>query len=350
MSSAIAYRLLQIALLLSLAFAEVDPALANDALRRAAEAANAPSVRQLIAVGADVNTRDEHGRTALIEAASEGHRETVRVLLDAGADPNLQTRYGATALSLASAHHPEIVRMLLDAGADVDKGEGLVQAAWYGRHEIVRMLLNAGADVNVQTRYECTPLFSAALNGHREIVRTLIAAGADVHVMCRHGITAMGATYDPRIIYVLLRAGDDIRHLNTRLLLDLAAALPTLAAILLGILVLVWNRKHLAQAGADVQRAQKLANNRRMYRFYLADTAAFLVAYLGLIFFPRSLIPQVILGSLLLAGIFLMLTNESNKIALPERYSGYPSSLFLAGLLGMAATGLMWGLLHFLDW
>lgn len=349
MSSPIPQRLIHVALLLGLVFAGVAPASASDELLRAA-AADTARARRLIAEGADVNTRDEHRRTALIQAASAGREETVRLLLDAGADPNLQTNDGATALSLASAHHPEIVRMLIAAGADVDKSKGLVQAAWYGQHEIVRMLLNAGADVNIQTRYECTPLFSASLNGHREIVRTLIDAGADVHVLCRHGITAMGATYDPRIIYVLLRAGDDIRHLNTRLLLDLAAAVPTLAAILLGIVALVRNRTHLKQAGADAQRAQKLANNRRMYRFYLADATAFLVAYLGLIFFPRSLILLAILGGLLLAAALLMLTNESDKIALPERYSGYPSSLFLVGLVAMAMTGLMWGLLHFLDW
>ena len=49
-------------------------------------------------------------------------------------------------------------------------------------------------------------------------------------------------------------------------------------------------------------------------------------------------------------AIVLMLTNESNKIALPERYSGYPSLLFVVGLAGMATTAFMWGVLHFLDW
>jgi len=350
MTFPIAQRLIHVALLLGLVFAWLTPASASDDLLRATDVADVARVKQLIAQGANVNAHDEHGRTALMSAVRKGQREIVRMLLDAGADPNLQTSYGATALSMASGHHPDIVRMLLDAGADVDKGKGLVQAAWYGQLEIVRMLLKAGADVNVQTRYECTPLFAASLNGHREIVRTLIDAGADVHAMCRHGITAMGTTYDPRIIYLLLRAGDNIRHLNTRLLLDLAAALPSLAATLLGIVALIWNRTHLKQAGADAQRVQRLANNRRMYRFYLADIAAFLLAYLGLIFFPRSLILLAILGVLLVVAVLLMLTIESDKIALPERYTWYPSLLFGGGLACMGATGLMWGILHFLDW
>jgi len=350
MSSPITQQLIRFALLLGLVFAGGAPASASDDLLRAADAGDVARVKQLIARGANVNTRDQHGRTPLIQAASAGRQETVRMLLDAGANPNLQTADGATALSLAAAHHLEIVRMLLDAGADVDKGKGLVQAAWYGQREIVRMLLKASADVNVQTRYECTPLFAASSNDHREIVRTLIAAGADVHIMCRHGITAMGATYNPRIIYALLMAGDDIRHLNLRLVLDLAAALPTLAAILLGVFVLVINHRHIKQAAADAQRTLRLANNRRMYRFYAADTAAFLLAYLSFIFFPRSVILLAILGGLFVAANLLLLLNESNKTALPERYTWYPSLLFAGGLAGMGATGLMWGILHFLDW
>jgi len=347
MTFPIAQRLIHVALLLGLVFAWLTPASASNDLLRATDVAR---VKQLIAQGANVNAHDEHGRTALMSAVRKGHREIVRMLLDAGADPNLQTSYGATALSMASGHHPDIVRMLLDAGADVDKGKGLVQAAWYGQREIVHMLLKAGADVNVQTRYECTPLFAASLNDHREIVYTLIAAGADVHIMCRHGITAMGATYDPRIIYALLMAGDDIRHLNLRLVLDLAAALPTLAAILLGIFVLVINHRHIKQAAADAQRTLRLANNRRMYRFYMANTVAFLLAYLSFIFFPRSMILLATLGGLFVAANLLLLLNESDKIALPERYTWSPSLLFAGGLAGMGATGLMWGILHFLDW
>lgn len=355
MAHSIFFRLIRLALFVSVLSATFHAAAANsasldDALRRAASNGDVASVQKLIANGADVNAQDNHGYTALIDAASKGHLAILRLLLDANADPNLQTSYGATALSLASAHHPEVVRMLLDAGADVNKSTALVAAAWYGQREIVHMLLKAGADVNVQTRYECTPLFAASLNDHREIVRTLIAAGADVHIICRHGITAMGATYDPRIIYALLMAGDDIRHLNLRLVLDFAAALPTLAAILLGIIVLVINRKHLKQAAGDAPLTLRLANNRRMYRFCVANTTAFLLVYLSFIFFPRSRILLAILGGLFVAANLLLLLNESNKIALPERHTWYPSLLFTGGLAGMGATGLMWGLLHFLDW
>lgn len=343
-------QVLFVSLLCSAFHAAAQSASPDDALRRAARNGDAARVQQLIAEGAGVNAQNTHGYTALIEAASKGHPAVLRLLLDAHADPNLQTSYGATALSLASAHHPEVVRMLLAAGADVNASGPLVEAAWSGQHEIVRMLLHAGADVNVQTKHECTPLFAAALNGHREIVRSLLEAGADVHVLCRHGITAMGATYDPRIIYSLLKAGDSIRHLNARLVLDLAATIPTLAALLLGIVALVRNRRHSQQAAADQQHMQKLVNNRRMYRFYVANTTAFLVVYLSFIFFPRSTILLAALGGLFVAAIVFMLTNESNKIALPECYSGYPSLLFVGGLAGMSTTAFMWGLLHFLDW
>ncbi len=43
-------------------------------------------VQVLISTGADPNSRDAHGETALHEASVEGHTETARVLINAGAE------------------------------------------------------------------------------------------------------------------------------------------------------------------------------------------------------------------------------------------------------------------------
>jgi ankyrin repeat protein len=45
--------------------------------------------RVLIAAGADVNKRCEHGRTALHMAAGWGHADVARLLLENGADPTI---------------------------------------------------------------------------------------------------------------------------------------------------------------------------------------------------------------------------------------------------------------------
>ena len=78
------------------------------------------SLRQHIAAGTDINTKDPFGGSSpLITAAVFGRTEMVKILIDAGADLDFQNNDGSTALiSAAFFGRPEIVQLLLDAGAD----------------------------------------------------------------------------------------------------------------------------------------------------------------------------------------------------------------------------------------
>jgi ankyrin repeat protein len=91
----------------------------TDALLRAARAGNADTVRSLLASpNVDVNGRDEHGNTSLIEAARFGHDEVVAALLTAKADVNTKNDEGKTALMLAAeGGHDQTVRVLTQGGA-----------------------------------------------------------------------------------------------------------------------------------------------------------------------------------------------------------------------------------------
>ena len=78
-------------------------------------------VTALLRSGADVNSRDEYGGTALARASYRGNQDLVKLLL---AQPGIkldQTNVdGETALMMAAENgHAEIVDMLLKAGADV---------------------------------------------------------------------------------------------------------------------------------------------------------------------------------------------------------------------------------------
>lgn len=63
---------------------------------------------------AQVNARDEQGRTALHNAASVGDEDLVSLLLEYGADVNLCDSQGRDALYLAvGAGHSEVVEILM---------------------------------------------------------------------------------------------------------------------------------------------------------------------------------------------------------------------------------------------
>ena len=59
---------------------------------------NTGLITLLLEHGADVNARDNEGRTALMHASDLCRTWNIRALLDAGADPNIQDKHGRTAL------------------------------------------------------------------------------------------------------------------------------------------------------------------------------------------------------------------------------------------------------------
>jgi ankyrin repeat protein len=93
-------------------------------LHLAARRGHAAVLEVLIAAGAKVDgPAGPRARTALQDAAATGSTDAVRVLLRAGADPNTKDSFGQTALHLIATLDPQrsvaITKMLLEAGADL---------------------------------------------------------------------------------------------------------------------------------------------------------------------------------------------------------------------------------------
>lgn len=75
----------------------------------------------LLANGADPNSANSYGATALVSAAANGRVDAARILLAAGATPNSRTKDEGTALHYAiGCRHQEMVNTLLVAGAEID--------------------------------------------------------------------------------------------------------------------------------------------------------------------------------------------------------------------------------------
>jgi len=125
-------------------------------------------------------------RPPLHEAARDGDRARVESLLALGADVNSRDVNGETALNWAMANpgETEIVELLLAKGVNVnsksnDSETALHGAAHLGRKEAAALLLAKGADVNAMSKYG-TPLHYAINSGQKEMVALLLASGADL--------------------------------------------------------------------------------------------------------------------------------------------------------------------------
>ena len=79
---------------------------------------SASLVALLLSKGAQVNTRDASGSTALTEAVRKGDAEVLRLLLQAGADPGVPMSDGRAPVCYARAnHYKQAEQVLLAAGA-----------------------------------------------------------------------------------------------------------------------------------------------------------------------------------------------------------------------------------------
>jgi ankyrin repeat protein len=146
------------------------------------------TVQDLLRNGADVNTAQGDGMTALHWAAERGDLKLAEVLVYSGANVNAGTRIGRyTPLHLASrGGHGDVVLALLQAKANPNAtttNSGVTPlhlAAAAGKADAVAALLKSGADANVkEASWGQTPLIFAASRGHVEAIRVLLEAGAD---------------------------------------------------------------------------------------------------------------------------------------------------------------------------
>ena len=169
----------------------------------AAEAGNAPAIAKALAAGANVNARDERGRTPAMAATHARKAAAVEALLAAGADVNLRDdRLDHPFLYAGAEGLLDILRLAIAAGADPRitnrfGGTALIPAAERGHVEVVRELLTrTKVDVNHVNNLGWTALLEAIVLSdggprHQRIVELLIAHGADVNIADRGGVTPL---------------------------------------------------------------------------------------------------------------------------------------------------------------
>ena len=184
----------QLAAILVLLCLPTASAFADARVADAAMVGDIDRVTQLLQQGADVNTAQGDGMTAIHWAAENDSGVLAALLVSAGANLNSVTRMGGyTALHLASRNGAaDVVSTLLAAGSDAmaRTTTGAVTplhfAAASGDVEVIHQLARAGADVNArESVWDQTPLMFAAGNNRLNAVRALIELGADLQAISK---------------------------------------------------------------------------------------------------------------------------------------------------------------------
>lgn len=165
-------------------------------------------VHDLVGQGADVNARDENGRTPLHVARRADHTQA---LLDHGADPTLRDDHGLRAVDHAF-------------GVNLEKAQVLAQAL----HDREPPEPQHGPRHDAPTK----ALFEESLEAHE--ARDAIAQGANVRAQDEEGLTPLHLTKRPEVAAILLDHGADLHaHDNEIGATPLHLANPSVKSLLL---------------------------------------------------------------------------------------------------------------------
>ena len=179
--------------------------------------------KMLIDKGANVNSKDKNGSTALMLATSYdsgSNAELIKLLLSKGADANVANKEGSTALMVAitskTSDNADVVKLLLEKGADVNaKAINGVTALMVASKEknltALKLLLAKKPDLEASdTTYKLTALMFAVNEQNLDAVQELIANGANINAKAAEGLTPLAVAKgknNQAIVDLLLKAG-----------------------------------------------------------------------------------------------------------------------------------------------
>ena len=190
------------------------------ALFYCAESGRASYAKQFMDLGAFLDQPDDNQQTPLLVASRLGHREVIEFLITGHVSTESKDNRGQTPLSWAAMKgHEAVVRLLLEKGADIeskDKWEGQTPLWWAaeeGHEAVVRLLLEKGADTELNNEWGQTPLSWAAEKGHEAVVRLLLEKGANTESKDKGGRTPLSRAAEKgheAVVRLLLEKGADI--------------------------------------------------------------------------------------------------------------------------------------------
>ncbi|HOA06646.1 MAG TPA: hypothetical protein PLE16_08285 [Spirochaetota bacterium] len=193
----------------------------NDELFNAVETRNIIELKSLLKNNPNLNIRNEHGDTLLVQCWFEmGFRkdeyEVAKLLIEHGADPNFAAKDGTILLNWAffSLYYPgeegfmnedkkitrniygeKLVMLLLDSGSDINhkdnKGKGLIEWCYSAVNDydrpIIDLLIQKGADVNNLNLKGENILFKTIEYNDLESFKYFVGKGAKYNIKNKKG-------------------------------------------------------------------------------------------------------------------------------------------------------------------
>ena len=179
--------------------------------------------RMLVNAGANVNHLDSDRRSPLMCAVMEDQKATAELLLQNGADINHQDAQGNTCLHIACRENmTEITTLLLNRNAnfelsDIHNLAPLHICAVRGFSTMAMLFLNRGANIEVANCLQLTPLHVAVARGERTLLQLLIGQKANVNTvddLSQSALMCAAATGNAQIAKVLIESKANVDHVD----------------------------------------------------------------------------------------------------------------------------------------
>ncbi|MEL6927048.1 MAG: ankyrin repeat domain-containing protein [Cyanobacteria bacterium J06600_6] len=164
--------------------------------------------QQLIENGADVDAKDNEGKTPLFYARIP---TIAQLLIDNGADVNTRDRNNKTVLF--EIEDDETLQTLIDNGADVSAKDNKGQTPLFdaenfrGTNKLTTLIKN-GADVNAKDKDNRTPLFFVRYDS---AAQELVNKGADVNAKDKNNQTPLFFVKSKRMTEKLIELGASLK-------------------------------------------------------------------------------------------------------------------------------------------
>lgn len=172
-------------------------------LHTAAESGDLPAITTLLDAGAEIDARDDLGRTPAMVATYARQIDAARLLFERGASPNARDHMLNSPFLYAGAEGLlEILIAANEAGADPAipnryGGVAIIPAAEHGHLAVIEYLLaNTAIDINHVNNLGWTALLEAIIlsdggSRHQDVVALLLANGADPNLADGDGVTPL---------------------------------------------------------------------------------------------------------------------------------------------------------------